>query len=469
MKITKIVVLCLIPIFLISFGLASCKAAATTTTSAETTETTTTTEATTTTAAETTAAEQPVTITIWDWQAGAPAYDAALKEINDLYHQKHPNVTIDRKAYNSAQYGDLIKTAIQSNTLPDLFGLYQGSSMQSVADTGILFEWDDAINADPEWKANLGKNYGIGGTLDRKTGKIIATSYDIFYILSFGYRNVLEKMGSSQEEVLNLKTYKDLANLCQKFKKAGNSTWYLAGGLQQIHWLQENFYTWVYSVSKDPNTIYDAEFGKTSWTGEPFIAAADAIRDTSFIMREDVLSLNAQTDGYNQWLNQEAWGSWYNGPWAVGALLDYPEDLKNIFAFTKPPIVEGGLKDYMAADAGQVLSMTKDNPKKDQILEYAKFLATPEVSAIFLKNLIHPFGKFPDNWQDVIPGDAKDFFIEMVQLYQKGNIGPWIIYTGDINKALIDNLTAIFQGKQTSMEGMQKMDEVTKAYWESHK
>src|SRR4030043_1479614 len=101
-------------------------------TTAEETTAAATTAAATTAAAETTAAEtsaetsgEPIVITVWDWQSGATAYDNSLTEINALYQQKHPNVTIERTGYNLSEYGELIKTAIQSNTLPDCLGSYR--------------------------------------------------------------------------------------------------------------------------------------------------------------------------------------------------------------------------------------------------------------------------------------------------------------------------------------------------------
>ena len=73
------------------------------------------------------------------------------------------------------------------------------------------------INADPEWKANLGKNYGIGGTLDRH-GNTVAVAYDIFYIGMWGYRNVLEEMGRSEADVRALGTMDELADFAEQLK-----------------------------------------------------------------------------------------------------------------------------------------------------------------------------------------------------------------------------------------------------------
>ncbi len=438
----------------------SCKTGTTEMTTAETQEGETAVE---TEVGDTTAMEgEPIVITVMDWQSGS-AFDPALEEINAMYHEQNPNVTIDRTGVNLTEYAEVIKTAIQSDTLPDLFGLYQGTQTREVEKTGILFEWDDAINADSEWKANLGKTYGMGGTLSAD-GKTIAVPYDIFYIATFGYRNVLESMGSSEEEIKSLKSYRELADLCKSWKADGQPYWYLTAGFAGPYLLRETFYSWVYSVSKDFDYVYQAENGKISWTEEPFILAAQAVRDTYDMVREDAQALDPQVDSYALLLNQECWGSWYEGPWSTGILLEKPEAIENVFAFFKPPIAPGALENVWAADAAQVLSMEKDNPKQEEILKYMKFLATPEVSAVFIKYLIHPAGKFPDNWEEIA---QYPIYAEMVNMYEESNIGPWICYTPDIEQALLDNLALIFTGDLTPEEGMAKVDEATKAYWAS--
>jgi ABC-type glycerol-3-phosphate transport system substrate-binding protein len=405
-----------------------------------------------------------VTIKVWDWQSGSK-FDPALTEINALYMKRNPNITIERTGYNLSEYDELIKTAIQSDTLPDLFGLYQGTQMWGVADTGILFAWNDVINKDPVWKANLGKTLKLNGILDRN-GKIIAIPYDIFYIATFGYRNVLESMGSSEKEVRGLKSYKQLGELCQRFKKAGHPYFFLTAGLSGAYLLRETFYSWVYSVAKDFDYVYKAERGEISWTEKPFILAAEAVKDTAMMMREDVEALDAQTDNYAILLKQEAWGSWYEGPWSTGILLDNPVAIENVFAFFKPPIASGALPNVWAADAAQVLSMRADNPNKDEVIKYMRFLSTEEVSAIFIKYLIHPAGKFPKNWKEI----AKyPIYAQMVEMFEKSNVGPWICYTPRVEQALLDNLSEIFRGKISPLKGMQNVDAATKEYWESQK
>jgi len=222
----KILVFLLIAVFSVSMlalGV-GCKTGGTT--AEETTAAATTAAA--TTAAETTAAEiaaagevgepaQPIKIVVWDWQAGTAAYDNALNEINTKYHELHPNVTIERTAYNLSEYSELIKTATQSNTLPDLFGLYQGTMEREVEKTGILHVFDGDIAADPTWEENLGKTLELGG-IKSANDEVVQIPYDIFYLAGLGYKNVLENMGSSVDEVKNLKSYNALGDLCQKFK-----------------------------------------------------------------------------------------------------------------------------------------------------------------------------------------------------------------------------------------------------------
>ncbi|MFC2159209.1 hypothetical protein ACFLQS_00630 [Actinomycetota bacterium] len=414
--------------------------------------------------------KEPITITVWDWQAGS-AFDDALAEVNGLYNSMYPHVTIDRTAFSVNEYEEVIKTGIQSDTLPDLFGLYQGAQMEEVYLTGVLYTgWEDAINADAEWKANIGKNFGIGGTR-AEDGTILATSYDLFYITTFGYRNVLEAMGSSEEEVKGLTAYSELGDLCQSFKDDGHDTFFLAAGLISLHQLQELFFNWAYSMTGDFDTPRNAEFSRdgVKWTDEPFIIAADAVRETRRMMRDDAQALDAQMDSYAIWLNQESWGHWYNGPWATGILLDNELALNNCFSFFKPKIHPDALENTWPADAGQVLCMEANNPQIEEALQYVKFLATPEVSEIFMSYLIHPFGKFPDGWQDrtdIIENDAaRGLYNEMVAQYEMSNVGPWITYVPEVRQALFDNLAEIYRGNITSEEGMANVQAATDDYW----
>ncbi len=477
----KFLVFLLIIVFVLglSFAGSSCKTETTAaTTAAEATAapaTTAAAPATTAAAAETTAAatqtsevgepSSPIVIKVWDWQAGTAAYDNALNEINGKYHELHPNVTIERTAYNLSEYSELIKTAVQSKTLPDLFGLYQGTMEREVEKTGILHSFDNDLSADPTWKANLGKTLELGG-IRSADDKIVQIPYDIFYLAGLGYKNVLENMKSSEAEVQGLTSYKALGDLCQKFKAAGNSTWYLEAGLAGAYILRERFYVFSYSVAKDAKIIYEAENGKRSWTEEPFLKAAEAIKETSKMMREDTQALDAQTDTYALLKNQECWGGWYEGPWSAGILLDNKTDIENAFYFYLPPVADNALTKCWAADAGQVLAMREDNPNKDQVIKYLKYLSTPEVSAIFIKNLIHPAGKFPDNWKDLV---KVPIFVQGVEMYQESNIAPWICFTPDVEQALLTNISLIYTGELTPMEGLQKIDEATKAYWATQK
>jgi len=406
--------------------------------------------------------EEVITITIWDWQAG-PAFDGAFEKLKPYYEKKHPNVRIDRTGYNLSEWDELIKTALQSGDLPDLFGLYQGPQLWEVADTGILYIWDDAINADPEWKANLGKVYGMGGTLDRN-GKTVALPYDIFYIGCWGFRNILEEMGKSEADVRALKTMDELADFCQQLKTKGYPKWYMSTGFLGQYMIRELFWVFVYQQSYPVDIMKKAEFMEdgVKFTDKEFLTACKAVQAMARMTREDVLSLDYQTDHYSIMLNQEAWGSLYDGPWATAVLLDNPDAINNVFGFFHPPVVKGARGDVWAADAAQILCMEKDNPQKDEVIEFMKFVHSPECTPFFIENLIHPAGKFPDNWKDLV---EHDIYFELVEMYEKSIVSPWICYTGEIETALIDNLTQVFTGDATPQQAMAKVQAVTEEYW----
>ena len=94
MKIAKIIVICLIPIFVISFTVIGCKKEIVEETTAAETAAVTTAVAE-TTAVETTAGE-PVTIRISMWgEAEVPGLNNWWKETAEMYMKEHPNVTVE--------------------------------------------------------------------------------------------------------------------------------------------------------------------------------------------------------------------------------------------------------------------------------------------------------------------------------------------------------------------------------------
>jgi ABC-type glycerol-3-phosphate transport system substrate-binding protein len=408
--------------------------------------------------------EEIITIEIWDWQAG-PAFDNAFAKLVPVYEAKHPNIKIDRTGYNLSEWGELIKTALLSGDLPDLFGLYQGPQLWEVADSGILFEWDDVINADPEWKANLGKNYGIGGTLDRQ-GNTVAVAYDIFYIGMWGYRNVLEEMGRTEADVKAVKTMDELADFAQQLKAEGHPKWFVSTGFLGVYMMRELFWVFVYQQSYPEDIMRKAEFMEdgVKFTDKEFITACKAIQAMARMTREDVLSLDYQTDHYSMMMSQDTWGSLYDGPWATAVLLDNPDAINNVFGFFHPPVVEGARGDVWAADAGQILCMEKDNPHKEEVIEFMKFVHSPECTKFFIEQLTHPAGKFPDNWRDLV---EHDIYFELVEMYERSIISPWICYTGEINTALEDNLAQVFTGELTPERAMANVQKATEEYWAS--
>ncbi|MCL5985696.1 MAG: extracellular solute-binding protein [Actinobacteria bacterium] len=412
-------------------------------------------------AEETTAAEQ-ITITIWDWQAGDPFFNA-FSEIIPMYEATHPNIKVERTGYNLSEYDELIKTARQSNTLPDLFGLYQGPQLWSVADEGILFDFTDVIKNDKEWYDNLSGTINFADLYDRN-GRQVAVPFDQYHIAMWGFRDVLAEMGKTEEDVRAIKTMDELAKFTQDLKAAGNKKWYMSSGLLGAYMLRELFYGFIgQQTGGKENPGLKAEMGEMSWTEPIFINAANGIKALKQVTREDVLSLDYQTDHYEIIKNHQAWGSIYDGPWSLG-VLDPAYVEENLFEFHHPVVVEGAATNTYVAGPGQIVAMLKDNPHKDAVLDFLKFLSTPEAAAAMIKQSIHPAGRLPDDLESVAPSK---FYTKMLQEVKQSVAVPWITYTPEIEQALIDNLTQVFQGKITAEKAMENVDKATKDYLES--
>src|SRR5690348_11025932 len=71
------------------------------------------------------AAGEPISLLIWD-QFTDPAWEATMNGILDRFRAEHPNITITREAMTREQQLQTAKTAIASDTGPDLIYMDTG-------------------------------------------------------------------------------------------------------------------------------------------------------------------------------------------------------------------------------------------------------------------------------------------------------------------------------------------------------
>ncbi|MDL9979213.1 ABC transporter substrate-binding protein [Microbacterium sp. ASV49] len=125
-----------------------------------------------------TADNKPVTLTMSTWNlANSPEF----KTLADGFHAAHPNVTIELKDYDAAQYATLLTADLAAGTAPDILTMKNVTDMVTFASGGQLQDVSDVklqsgIKGAASYKLD-GKQYAIPYRID---GNVIYYNKDLF-------------------------------------------------------------------------------------------------------------------------------------------------------------------------------------------------------------------------------------------------------------------------------------------------
>ena len=120
----------------------------------------------------------PVTITTSGWSlATTPEFQV----LADGFHKEHPNVTVQVKDYDAAQYATLLTADLAAGTAPDVVAIKQVTDMVTFASGGQLVDVSDVKLTDGVKGASSykldGKQYAIPYRLD---GNVLFYNKDLF-------------------------------------------------------------------------------------------------------------------------------------------------------------------------------------------------------------------------------------------------------------------------------------------------
>ncbi len=115
---------------------------------------------------------QPVTIAHWDWWVTqGPTIDNEIK----LFHEKYPNVTVQKTTQVVDQYPNLLQLAMKAGTAPDLFLIPSTPQLVEQVDEG----WLKPLNqwATDKWQATFpAESFAEGSNVFQ--GKIYTAPFD---------------------------------------------------------------------------------------------------------------------------------------------------------------------------------------------------------------------------------------------------------------------------------------------------
>ncbi len=481
LKMKKAIYLIFIVVLVLSialtFSVAGCKKEVVTETSVvETTAQATTAAETTaaeTTAAETTAAAseiatkaaeeyskaatagETITLDIWDWQ-NTDNYSKAFEEIFALYKQKFPdrNIEFKREALAYDSYTQQMKAAVTGGEAPPIYEAYPGPEVVELASSGRLLVLDDFINNDSDWKSWLGGAFDYP-ELRSTDAKIYLNPVDVFVEAIFYYKDMLTDAGIAAAPT----TVEDLIAMVEPLKAKGLNV--LATGLADDWQLYEPFYHMSHQQQPEGTDIVaQAMNGDISWQNEIFSNSINTYKKLydAGIWREDEISLTYNIDAIGNFTSKKAWGFWEAGDWYVGGMN--ADDLENDNIGVIPfPVVNDKAVPVYGAGTGLGYVVNIDAKYPNLVVEFLKFINSPDCAAIFVKNLIHPAAGFTGVPTGV---DVPKLFSAMLEagVSDIRKSSPYY-FNGEAQKAIVDGMRSVILGQDNTENALKKADEIT--------
>jgi raffinose/stachyose/melibiose transport system substrate-binding protein len=377
-----------------------------------------------------------VTLEVWDYTNPGPSETWWTQFISD-YETQHPGIKINRTGIPEKDYDQKLRTAIASNSEPDVFFIIAGSNVSDFASAKTIQPLDNLVDKSI-WTPSLESGFSYQGAL------YAIPMYP--YMLPLWYNISM----FNQDNVQVPKTWDDLLGACKTLRAAGKIP--IALGLQE-RWELLIYYDYIVEQLAGPGMLDKAATGQgASFTDKPFVDAAAHLKELvdNKCFPDGVGSLD-QNAMASQFFNGQA-AMMSNGPWTIGmAQSSAPADFKmGVFSFpTLPNNVPGTEKDVVGGIDGFAISAQSAHPK-----EAADFL--------------NAFGKADQSYSDTngqlpsVPGvTPKDpLLAQLATEIQNANI---LVVSGDrrVPAALVDdylnNVAAIGLGQITPEQFGQNM------------
>jgi raffinose/stachyose/melibiose transport system substrate-binding protein len=293
----------------------------------------------------------PVTLEVWDYSNPGPSEDWWAQFIK-TYETQHPGTTVSRTAIPEKDYDQKLRTAIASNTEPDIFFLIAGSNVSDFADAKTIQPLDNLVDKSI-WTPSLISSFTFQGAL------YAIPQYP--YMLPLWYNTSMFQ----QNNIAVPKTWDDLLGACKTLRAAGKIP--IALGLQE-RWELLIYYDYIVEQTAGPGMVEKAAAGQgASFTDKPFVDAATDLKQLvdNKCFPDGVGSLD-QNAMASQFFNGQA-AMMSNGPWTIGmAKSSAPADFKmGVFSFPAlPNNVSGTEKDVVGGIDGFAISTHSSHAKE---------------------------------------------------------------------------------------------------------
>ena len=316
-----------------------------------------------------------VTLTVWDQEVRG-GQDKPLKELNQAFMDKYPNVTIDRTSKSFSDLQKQVKLAISGDDPPDVIQANNArGDMGAFVQAGLIrplngyadvYGWNDRF---PETVRSVssytsdGKTFGEGNLYGVPlTGEMVGVWYN---------KAKLDELGIDPPQTLE-----DFEAALQKAKDAGETPIQF-GDLDQWPGIHE--FGFVQNLFVPRDDIRKLGFGQAgaSWTSDDNKQAADTLVDW--------VDKGYFTDGFNGLGYDPAWQDFAKGKGVflvsgTWLLADLQSAMGDDLGFMLPPTGATG-EQSVTGSTGLPFAITEASDHADVAAAYLDFITSPDAMA----------------------------------------------------------------------------------------
>jgi len=397
-------------------------------------------------------------ITFQTWNPDEPAFQLVEKD----FETKFPQYDAQLVFIPYSDHISKLKVDLASGEGPDTFGLQTGATMKEFKE----FLVDVAPNAKAEWGDNWLDKFIpfttelIKGSLDSYYGLPLGSTYagmlwaDTFYFNKYNY-----------QIPTNLNELKDVA---QKFRQ--NGEYPLAIGAKD-DWINIDMFM---NIANDinPEKLYSAIDGKTSWTDPDLVQALTIWGDlfTSGVFQDGALGVNMYNDTTDLFDREGSIPMITNGSWNIGRFLAADEQMAALWDETKsghghiPFAIDwngDGKPAPVTAAVDVVIVQNKQSKNAEAAWDFMAYMAT-DGADILINDLLFYFpAKAGVDFEGQLSEAGMKAFNKVSEI--ASNVAGYreIAYP-ELKQTICDNLKAIATGSVTPQQAAEAIETVSK-------
>ncbi|MHB8064900.1 MAG: ABC transporter substrate-binding protein [Ruminiclostridium sp.] len=324
-------VFCLVFAFLLIFSLAACQSTPPST-STDVSTGNSSSAATTTPNAEKT----ELSFMLWDEGTNQPEVTIGKQIIDKFNAENKFNVTIVPELIPSEQTKTKLPTLMAANTAPDIFNAWAAGYLAPYVKAGKVYSLQEALDADPAWKASF-----LDGIMDYLTydGKVYAIPTTVSTQVAYYNKEIFDKYGLSIPN-----TQAELVAALEKIRDSGDGIIPMAFANKDA-WPSGSHSEILANRIGGSDPFNKASTGEGKFTDPSFIQAAGLLKE--------MVDKKLVPDGFSGMGAAEAVAQFKSGKaasfiWSSYCLTDMESDdsaVKGKVVLAKCPTVDGGKGD----------------------------------------------------------------------------------------------------------------------------